>query len=80
MTVPTRTVQFLLNPGTYETTGPTVAPAAGTVGELAHTVKFLFTNTYRKLGVTNRASAVRVAHEDELITKEAAHADVAIDT
>jgi DNA-binding NarL/FixJ family response regulator len=32
-----------------------------------HTIKFHLTNIYRKLGVTNRASAVRYAFEHELI-------------
>jgi DNA-binding NarL/FixJ family response regulator len=39
-----------------------------------HTVKFHLTNIYRKLGVSNRASAVRYALEHDLIMKEAAHA------
>jgi DNA-binding NarL/FixJ family response regulator len=44
----------------------------------SHTVKFHLTNIYRKLGVTNRASAVRFALEDDLIAKEAAQADGSI--
>jgi DNA-binding CsgD family transcriptional regulator len=31
-----------------------------------HTVKFHLTNIYRKLGVTNRSSAVRCAFERQL--------------
>jgi DNA-binding CsgD family transcriptional regulator len=33
-----------------------------------HTIKFHLTNTYRKLGVQNRASAVRYAVENGLVT------------
>jgi DNA-binding NarL/FixJ family response regulator len=43
-----------------------------------HTVKFHLTNIYRKLGVTNRASAVRFALEDDLIAKEAARAEIIV--
>jgi DNA-binding NarL/FixJ family response regulator len=44
----------------------------------SHTVKFHLTKIYRKLGVTNRASAVRLAVEDDLIAKEAANAELII--
>jgi DNA-binding NarL/FixJ family response regulator len=33
-----------------------------------HTVKFHLTNIYRKLGVANRAGAVRYALEHQLVT------------
>jgi DNA-binding CsgD family transcriptional regulator len=32
-----------------------------------HTVKFHLTNIYRKLGVANRAAAVRYAYEHDLV-------------
>jgi DNA-binding CsgD family transcriptional regulator len=32
-----------------------------------HTVKFHLTNIYRKLGVSNRAGAVRYAYENDLV-------------
>jgi DNA-binding NarL/FixJ family response regulator len=54
--------------------GKTSAAIAQELWVSSHTVKFHLTNIYRKLGVTNRASAVRFAHEDDLIAKEAAHA------
>jgi DNA-binding NarL/FixJ family response regulator len=59
-------------------TGLTTAAIGRDLWLSSHTVKFHLTNIYRKLGVTNRASAVRFAIEDDLIAKEAAHAQVII--
>jgi DNA-binding NarL/FixJ family response regulator len=48
-------------------TGKTTAAISRELWVSEHTVKFHLTNIYRKLGVANRASAVRYAHEHGLV-------------
>jgi DNA-binding CsgD family transcriptional regulator len=47
--------------------GMTTAAVSKQLWISEHTVKFHLTNTYRKLGVTNRASAVRWAIEHGVV-------------
>jgi DNA-binding NarL/FixJ family response regulator len=48
-------------------TGLTTAAISQSLWVSEHTVKFHLTNIYRKLGVANRAGAVRYALENELV-------------
>jgi DNA-binding NarL/FixJ family response regulator len=47
--------------------GMTTAAISRDLWVSEHTIKFHLTNIYRKLGVTNRAGAVRYAFENDLV-------------
>jgi DNA-binding NarL/FixJ family response regulator len=51
-------------------TGVTTAVISRDLWVSEHTVKFHLTNIYRKLGVTNRAGAVRYAVEHDLVAQQ----------